>query len=154
MTALQLCEKAIDQIIVRIPQDQEAKGIRTTGQSANSLRKQMHADGGDVLGSEYIYFQIHGRRPGKQPPLMPIIEWIESKGLELVDITVKGLAFVIARKIAKVGTDIWRGIREGLDLHTIVKEEVATVGKDIGKNAVEELLAAFRSLNNTGSTNN
>lgn len=53
----------------------------------------------------YWYYVENGRRPGLRPPLHKIIDWVERTGLaEGKDISVKSLAFLIARKIGNEGT--------------------------------------------------
>lgn len=101
--------------------DQSGKGIKTTGQSARSLSIQELRAGGQLVGDDYFQQQITGRRPGKFPPLQPIMDWITKKGLDLKGITKKGLAFIIARKIANEGTDIFKKKRQGIDVKSIVK---------------------------------
>jgi acetylglutamate kinase len=44
-----------------------------------------------------------GRRAGGFPPIDAIVQWIEDKGIQAIDISVSSLAFLIARKIAREG---------------------------------------------------
>lgn len=74
---------------------------------------------GALWGYSYWYFLVFGRKPGKQPPIESIMDWIERKGIT-ASIGIKSLAFLIARKIGKLGTDIYRGERPGLYLFTIL----------------------------------
>lgn len=45
----------------------------------------------------------HGRRPGKQPPIDPIHQWVVRKGIAPPD-EARGVAYTIARAIGKRGT--------------------------------------------------
>ena len=49
-----------------------------------------------------------GRDPGPMPPVQPIIDWIRARGIEPRDPSIRsqrGLAFAIARKISRDGTE-------------------------------------------------
>ena len=47
-----------------------------------------------------------GRKPGKRPPVQPLIDWITFKKIPVpTGLTVKQFAFAIAHKIEKRGTD-------------------------------------------------
>jgi hypothetical protein len=61
------------------------------------------------IGSTWKYIRVleTGRKPGKRPPMQPILEWVETK-VRPTDISAKSLAFLIARKIGKEGTLLYR----------------------------------------------
>jgi len=63
-----------------------------------------------VIFSSEKYFTVleTGRKPGKQPPSSMIEAWLESKPLQLQGISKKSLAFLIARKIGKEGSLLYR----------------------------------------------
>ena len=47
-----------------------------------------------------------GRRPGKMPPVKPLIDWIRFKSIPVpTGMSVEAFAFLIARKIGKQGTN-------------------------------------------------
>lgn len=148
MTNLEICQQVLGTMVDKIKTDQQAKDITASGASAETLGVVMQPDGGDITGARYFYQQIHGRRPGKFPPIQNIIEWIETKGIE-ADIPVKSLAFLIARKIAREGTNIFQGKSPGLALSAIVQEGSAQVASDIAANTREEVLNVFRILKQT-----
>lgn len=82
--------------------------MNTTGQMADSLGYKW--DGSTlVIYSTEKYFTVleTGRKPGKQPPTEPIRKWIKSKGIA-TDISEKSLAYLIARKIGKEGSLLYR----------------------------------------------
>ena len=82
--------------------------MNTTGQMADSLGYKW--DGSTlVIYSTEKYFTVleTGRKPGKQPPTEPIRKWIQSKGIA-TDISEKSLAYLIARKIGKEGSLLYR----------------------------------------------
>lgn len=144
MTALDLVEQTLGKIRTRIQEDQAAKRMVASGQSAASLEVKMEQDGGDLTGSSYFYWQIHGRGPGKQPPIQNIIDWIRSKAIALVDITEKGLAFLIARKIGREGTNIFQGKSPGLAVPLIIEEETTVLNRNLEEFLTETFQTAIQ----------
>ncbi|MCB0515185.1 MAG: hypothetical protein KDD49_03870 [Bacteroidetes bacterium] len=69
-----------------------------------------------VMGEPYSYQLVHGRKPGKFPPIKAIMQWIEDKGIKPIydNISTSSLAFLIARKIAQEGTKYFQ--QGGTDL--------------------------------------
>jgi len=109
--------------------------------------------GGQLVGEDYAQQLITGRKPGKFPPLKPIEKWIEDKGLTLNKITKKGLAYVIARKIANKGTDIFRHKKPALNVKRIMddvephlKDQLIQAGKIEIKTAIAKALGATQHL--------
>jgi hypothetical protein len=65
--------------------------------------------------SEKVINRIAGRSPGKQPPIDPIELWVKKK-LKIPAAQAKGVAFAIAKKIAKEGTDRFQTQSNFIDL--------------------------------------
>lgn len=83
----------------------DAAGVSATGKSRNSLSV-VEYDKGVKLVSSFKYFAVleTGRRPGKMPPVNPIVDWIYARGLQKeTDAKTRGFAFAIAKKIGKEG---------------------------------------------------
>lgn len=119
-------EKAINTLLERIRTDivreQRAKRMRASGQSAESMDIFAGPLRGRLVGADYFRQQVHGRGPGSFPPVDQIREWIDRKGIQPRDITKDSLAFLIARKIARRGTDVFLRRRAGLDLASIFEK--------------------------------
>jgi hypothetical protein len=82
--------------------------MNTTGTMADSLSYKW--DGSTlIIQSSEKYFTVleTGRKPGKQPPTDPIQRWIQSKRIA-TDISSRSLAYLIARKIGKEGSLLYR----------------------------------------------
>lgn len=99
--------------------------------------------GGDLSGDAHWYYTVHGRKPGKQPPPETIIEWIRRKGIVVQGIITKSLAFLIGRKIGKLGTDIYLGKRPGLALEQIIKHNSEQFVGDLREKYLEDFRKAI-----------
>lgn len=124
--------------------DQDRKGIRASGRSAASLRSVTEPGGGKLFGKGYIHFQKVGRRPGRFPPLDAILNWIEDKGIKPQDISVKSLAYLIARKIARSGTDIFQRKRPGLNVEDEILEARKELVAEIARITKERILEKIK----------
>jgi hypothetical protein len=124
--------------------DQKKKGIRSSGKSADSLRIATTETSGTLFGAGYWFQQKHGRKPGKFPPISAIIDWIRNKAIQATDIPERSLAFIIARKIAEKGTDIYQGRREGVNVEDRIKELVKEFRDNLAKNVKGEIIKALK----------
>lgn len=131
--------KFFEGVIKGIRQNQSANKIKASGHSADSLAYGTDKKGGQLTGSDYFYFQIHGRKPGRLPPVENIIQSIKDKGLTQSWGTVESFAWAIAFKIKKEGTDIFKGKRPGLDFDKIVDEKQKILIKDLIEGQVFEI---------------
>ena len=87
--------------------------MNNTGEALNSLRWK-EEDGKFIVYStmsgdfNHIMTLETGRKPGKMPPTEPIQEWLQFRGINPPDISQESLAFLIARKIGREGTQVYR----------------------------------------------
>jgi hypothetical protein len=121
-------------------EDQLSKGIRASGHSAESLKIEADVNNGKLLGASYFIQQKVGRKPGSFPPIEAIINWIKVKGIQVTDISERTLAFLIARKIHRLGTDIHLGKRPGLSIEEVLLKARMELLRSLRDMAVEELL--------------
>lgn len=101
-----------DELKKTMTQELKNNGSYYTGDLANSIKYK-------VIQNDFTYDLVRtmlkygdyvdqgtGRRPGKQPPVKPLIDWIKFKRIPVpTGMTVESFAFAIARKIGKQGTD-------------------------------------------------
>ena len=132
----QFLKKVISDILL----DQESKNIRASGKSAQSLRFEATPDGGKLFGVDYFKYQERGRGPGGFPPIQSIIDWVNSKGITPESGSIEGMAFAISKKIAKNGTDIFQGKREGLSIKELVAKQRPELRSELIKGTKEEIL--------------
>lgn len=133
MTEKEATERYFETVIGNIIDQQIALDIYASGKSAESLTYNVDDKGnGRMVGESYIYYQVHGRGPGKMPPIDNIKAWVEVKQLELSP-------WAVAYKIARDGTAIWRGDRQGLDLQKAYVAGKTQLLKDLAKAKAEEI---------------
>ena len=94
---------------------------------------------GVLTGYGYYYYLVHGRAPGKQPPVEAMLSWIQKRGIQPTDISQKSLAYLVARKIAREGTDIYTGKRPGLALKDILKERNEQFSQELREKYREDI---------------
>jgi hypothetical protein len=128
--------------------EQEGKDIRTTGKSAKSLQvKQKRtrgrfASGWELVGIGYWHFLFskQGRGPKGFAPPKKILKWVRNKKIKFVDDKGKVLsdqrtAFLVNRKIAFEGTEIYKNPKKGVNLERIISKHE----KELVKNTAAEI---------------
>lgn len=83
-------------------------GMRASGEFDRATYADSRRLTASLWAPSYIEQLANGRAPGKFPPIAAIEQWIHDKGIQAVDITVSSLAFLIARKIAREGTEYFK----------------------------------------------
>lgn len=127
--------------------DQKDKDIRASGKSADTMRITVTKSGGKLYGLAYIYYQKYGRRPGQMPPIDDIIQWIRDKRTFNVDEKgIKGLAFAIAKTIAKKGTQIFQRVKPALNIDDKMPEYRKELVVDLGKTEADKIRKKLRNI--------
>ena len=146
MTTQEALDIFFKSVIGQIRTDQGAKGITASGRSSDSLAYGTDSTGGQMTGSNYFYWQIVGRKPGKFAPPEAIEQWIRDKGITPEGrTTVKQLAFLINRKMATKGTDIFIGKRSGLSFQEIVDKNISILLGNIAQLKVKEFTTFLKA---------
>lgn len=80
-----------------------SSGKRTSGEFEKGLQIQYAPNKAVLIGYTYL----GGRTGGKMPPVAAIEKWLVQKGIAPIEkkLSISSLAFLIARKIAKEGTN-------------------------------------------------
>ena len=134
----------LEEVKIDLISQQNALGIRASGASANSL--QVRNPSKPVLvGDDYWVHLMkgQGRRPGAWPNLDNIKDWIQDKGLTIEN-SLNQTAFLIGRKIAEKGTDIFSGKSEGIDFKKIVNQRLLDTSGKIARRKANDILKPFR----------
>ncbi|WP_421752923.1 hypothetical protein [Croceimicrobium sp.] len=83
--------------------------MNNTGRAADSMGYTY--DGRKlVIYSNWSFFWTleTGRGPGKMPPIDPILDWVQQRGIYSPDVSPASMAFLIARKIGREGSLLYR----------------------------------------------
>lgn len=118
-----------------------SKDISDTKEAANSLFVEHGKDFVQSIGIFYLEFLDTGRAPGKFPPRKPIENWVESKlGISSSDPAFDGVVYVISKKIADLGTTIFRNNSKGIELD----KKIVTLRKSLNEVLRESTIATIR----------
>lgn len=85
----------------------DSLGMNASGEWKRSLEVRTEVNKGEIWGRQYTEQLVYGRKPGKRPPIAPIESWVNQK-LGYSGTQARGIAFAIATKIAKEGTDYFQ----------------------------------------------
>lgn len=125
-----------------------------TGTIKNSLDYRIEGDRlivfSDLPGTKFNYIMTleTGRKPGKMPPVSNILTWIKQRGIQPEGISQKSLAFLIARRIGREGSLLYRqggnsGIISDFTNEKYIEDNfINQLADEIGKSIIEELTAA------------
>jgi len=128
-----LTAKHLNNLKEKIQRTIASKGLDNSGEAFNSLE----VKGNQLLGNDYIYFLDQGRAPGKFPPTL--ISWVKNK-LGLEGSEAKQVDFLVRRKIARDGTNIYRNKSKGIELDTLVEDTLNELTKELPDYAASEAL--------------
>lgn len=106
-----------------------------TGGASESLEIQ----GNKLLGNDYIYYLDQGRKPGRFPPVQNMIDWVNSK-LGISGKEGNAVAFLVGRKLANEGSEIFKDKSKGIQLDQLVDEMINELFKELPDEAAGEAL--------------
>lgn len=119
MTAIEIFNNEIDALKLELIAKYNELGMKASGDWERSLNAIINITvttfSAIIRGNHYTEYLTKGREPGGFPPHDVIRKWIDDKGITPKDnITKDQLAFLIARKIAREGTEYFK--QGGTDL--------------------------------------
>lgn len=100
----------------------EALGMNASGNWLRSLEAKAENGIGYINGADYTYYLAYGRKPGKMPPVEPLIKWVTAK-LGVSGREGKSIAWAVAKKIAAEGTEYFPA---GTDLLAVLQSPEVT----------------------------
>ena len=127
----------------------ESRGKIATGRTISTLATSVTVSGSSVTGAltgeEQWKYVGNGRRPGKMPPIGPIQEWVDARGLTISP-------WAVAKGIALRGTKDWREKRTNVFVEAFKrfeqeggeKEVENRVGQVYEQQAIELAIKYFK----------
>jgi hypothetical protein len=125
--------KALEGLKQKILTEMSRKKMYASGETAESLEVKENK----LLGSESIYFLDQGRAPGKFPP--SLMAWVRDK-LGLRGAEADQVNYLVRRKIANEGTEIYKNKSKGLELNKLVDEMLENLTKELPNEVAAEAL--------------
>lgn len=136
-------------IVEGLRKDAEAKGQKFP---IDKMRFEADEISGRLYAPDYVQYLFTGRGPGKQPPPEVMTAWAERNPDILQrarqvyrSLTAQQLGYMVGRKIAREGTDIYSGKRPGIDFLGVVDESMPQFMKDLAKNELVKIATELRS---------
>jgi hypothetical protein len=117
----ELLRYTAQKIVTDIQNEFDRKRVNDTGKGKASLSYRIEGNTIIIEGLARVMFLEFGRRPGGFPPIDVIQAWVERK-LNVDPEKSRGVAFVIARKIAEKGTDILTYRSKGLQIELLIAD--------------------------------
>lgn len=148
MLTQEAIKKYLDATVEAIRVDAASKGQAIP----DGFRVETDEKGGRLWAADYFKYLVLGRGPGKAPPPDKLESWVEKHPEKLASakqvfkyITAKGLAYIIGQKIAKEGTDIYKGKKPGVDFLGAMEQGMPDLLKEIARNEAIKVLTVFKS---------
>ncbi len=132
----------VEQFNEDIKSDLSSKGIDNSKDASNSLRIKVEQSSNKInissLGVDYIYYLDKGRGPGKFPPVKVTEDWVATKPVDINP-------FLVGRKIAREGTEIYKDNSKGIQLDKKREELQKTIKEQAPKWAKKDLLIKIKA---------
>lgn len=146
---LDILNQELEDLVKDLQKRHNDLGMKASGNWLKQLETEVYSTGtryvGRILGTFYTYFLVNGRKPGKRPPSKVIEKWIRVKGITPKgDISVKQLAFLIARKIGEFGTKYYRQGGTDLISSVVTPARIESIILKVTEAYREETIPALR----------
>lgn len=125
----------------------DEKGISNTEEASKSLRIEFGNNFVKSIGVFYLEFLDTGRGPGKFPNIGAIREWVRTKKGITDARELDRVTFLVARRIAQIGTRIFRDNSKGIELEkkiNILNERLIETSSKAAKAEVLQRLDRYK----------
>lgn len=119
MTNEQILKEEFEKLRLDMIRKHEELGMRASGRWIEGTQTIVRGLTASLVGEHYTEYLVDGRPPSvKMPPVEAIKRWIEDKGIQPDRGTISSLAWAIAKKIQREGTEYFK--EGGTDLVSAV----------------------------------
>lgn len=133
---LQTIDEALEVELLKIVEELKQRhidlGQKASGKWIDSLEVVVSNGKGLIYAEHYTEYLTKGRKPGRKPPINPIEEWVKVKlnksGKEALNI-----AWAVAIKIGREGTEIHKSGGSDLVDGVITEERISKLYDDVGR---------------------
>jgi hypothetical protein len=137
----EIFQDEIESLKEELIQKYDDLGMRATGNWANKLTSFVDISVGKyvakIIGLDYTEQLVQGREPGGMPPVQNLVEWIEAKPITpWENMTIESMAWAIAKKIAREGTEYFKQGGTDLIQAVITPERIRKIINAVGKSMV------------------
>lgn len=103
-----ILDEELESLRQRIIENHIRAGQKASGKTISSLRVYVNDNQGTLFGRQAFGVLETGRKPGKVPKgfYQTIQQWVKDKGIQVEN--PKSFAYLVARKIAREGTELHR----------------------------------------------
>lgn len=137
MSNAQAFKDYFDKVEAYLKEDASSKNQKIP----QTFRQGVSEERGVLFGAAHFKYLVFGRGPGKFPPSAAMLAFVDDNPNILEDakriwknITSKGLAYIIGRKISTEGTSIFKGDKPGIDFVGAVEKNKPDLLKSIARN--------------------
>jgi hypothetical protein len=117
----------------------------------SSFRHEEDEISGKAYAADYLKYLVYGRAPGKYPPPDTMIAWVRDNPDILARLqqvfkylTEQGLAYIVGRKLAKEGSDIYSGKKEGVDFLGVMEKNMPDLLQQLARNEAMNVATSIR----------
>ena len=125
----------------QVRSDLYTKGFDNSFTASDSIRTEVFMFRVVSKGVDYLYYLDVGRAPGKFPPPESIKAWVESRALTVSP-------YVIGRKIAREGTEIYKNPSKGIQLDEKRRDLLQQLNDNAPKWAKQDIINQLKLVNN------
>tara|TARA_R110000822_G_scaffold75758_2_gene182233 strand:+ start:1079 stop:1525 length:447 start_codon:yes stop_codon:yes gene_type:complete len=148
MSNSDIVKEEMEALIDDIKATYEASGKKVSGEFANGLAVTYSLNGAVLEGYAYLA----GRAAGRMPPVENILAWVQARGIQPSTGTQTGLAWAIAKKIAREGTNkeyhlkIYEQVVTPERIQTIIDKVVSVNVQEFVNNVTAEMKLLTNNL--------
>ena len=139
----ELLERELWVLVKELKEKHIELGQKASGKWIETLEVQVSNGKGIIYGTDYTQYLTKGRPNGARPPINPLKEWAKVK-LGVGEKEALNVAFAVATKIAKEGTEIYKDggsdLLDGVITDERVEEMFDNIGKTLRTTISQELI--------------